>query len=64
MICKTCKIDKDQIEFLQVIKRRDYGITCDADGYTYFCRDVIRCAECRMKNLKSVRKGRKSKAIV
>lgn len=48
ILCPVCKINKLEEYFTRIIKRKDYGIDCDDQGYSLFIKNTILCLECRI----------------
>ena len=46
--CNICKTYKCNDYFVRIIKKRDYEIDCDNDGYSYYMKNTIICLECRL----------------
>ena len=48
--CKSCKLDKNIKEFLKIIRRCDFGLHSDNDGYSYLLKELKQCICCRNKS--------------
>ena len=47
--CKSCKLDKNLKEFLKIIRREDFGLNSDEDGYSHLLKELKQCISCREK---------------
>ena len=48
-LCPVCKESKCDEYFTRIIKRKDYNIDCDDDGYSYYLKVTLICLDCRLK---------------
>ena len=48
--CNTCKKTFDINSFFRIIKRTDFGMSCDSQGISYFVKPCKSCNECRFKS--------------
>lgn len=46
-VCSLCRKQKTKKHFYRVIKRRDYYIDCDEDGFNYYLKETEICLDCR-----------------
>ena len=53
--CSVCGRMNPPTEYIQIIKRRDYAVGCDEEGYRYFAKNTKSCQQCRDKNRKLVK---------
>ena len=51
--CNTCKKSFDVNSFFRIIKRTDFGMSCDSQGISYFVKPCKSCNECRFKALEN-----------
>ena len=49
--CNTCKKTFNVTSFFRIIKRTDFGLSCDSQGITYFLKPCKTCNSCRFKAL-------------
>lgn len=56
--CPDCNENRLKEDFIQIVARRDYGLNCDDEGYTYFRKLTKRCKYCRDATKEYVRKRR------
>ena len=47
--CKSCKLYKNIKEFLKIIRREDFGLNSDEDGFSHFLKELKQCISCREK---------------
>ena len=46
--CNRCKLFKNIDCFNRIIKRKDYRLDCDYNGYSIYLKDTKLCLDCRL----------------
>ena len=49
--CNSRKSDKNIKEYLKIIRRKDFSLNSDNDGYSYLLKELKQCICCRNKNI-------------
>jgi len=47
-LCPYCKVNKLEEYFTRIIKRKDYAIDSDDEGYSLYLKNTILCLDCRI----------------
>ena len=45
--CGKCLVLRDETYYHQIIRRRDWGVDSDDDGYSFFIKNTKLCIHCR-----------------
>jgi hypothetical protein len=46
--CTRCKTHKNIDFFNRIIKRKDYRVDCDFEGYSIYLKNTKLCLDCRL----------------